>query len=448
MSQSHALEGTVLGVYEIRERIGRGGMGEVYLARDVRLGRPVALKVLTARSPRTSASASGCCASRGWRRASTTRTSIPVYDAGEADGRLFIAMRYVDGATSRPLLRARGPLAPARAVRDRRPDRRRARRRPSARPRAPRRQAEQRPARPRGRARALLPGRLRPHAERARRRTRPTGSCMGTVDYVAPEQIRGDALDGRADQYALGCLLFECLTGSLPFRQRSDVAAIFAHLEEPPPARERAQRALPAAVDAGARARHGKGARGALRQLSRSWSAATHEALGLDRGGPAAGALARPGARARLAAVAAAAVALGLGRDATATAAGPSGSLVRVDPRTNQVVAPRRGPGLSGQARGDAGRHLDGATSARASSGATTRRRRPERITSNGEPRDIAALGDKVYVARGRATPSRASSRATTPSPACASDRSTCWPARWRPARAWSGRPAARSCSG
>ena len=58
---------------------------------------------------------------------------------------------------------------------------------------------------------------------------------MGTIDYVAPEQIRGEPLDGRADQYGLACLLFECLTGTVPFARRSDVAAIFAHLEEPPP---------------------------------------------------------------------------------------------------------------------------------------------------------------------------------------------------------------------
>ena len=53
---------------------------------------------------------------------------------------------------------------------------------------------------------------------------------------MAPEQIRGDALDGRADVYSLGCVLYECLTGSSPFSNRSDVALLYAHLEEEPPA--------------------------------------------------------------------------------------------------------------------------------------------------------------------------------------------------------------------
>ena len=73
---------------------------------------------------------------------------------------------------------------------------------------------------------------------------------MGTVDYVAPEQIRGDEIDGRADIYALGCLLFETLTGTLPFGGASDVAVVYAHLEEePPPASDRRSE-LPVAVDA------------------------------------------------------------------------------------------------------------------------------------------------------------------------------------------------------
>ena len=71
---------------------------------------------------------------------------------------------------------------------------------------------------------------------------------MGTVAYVSPEQIRGEQVDGRADQYGLACLIFECLTGGVPYGSRSEVATIFAHLQEPvPKPSERAD--LPVALD-------------------------------------------------------------------------------------------------------------------------------------------------------------------------------------------------------
>jgi serine/threonine-protein kinase len=73
---------------------------------------------------------------------------------------------------------------------------------------------------------------------------------MGTVDYVAPEQITGGEIDGRADLYSLGCLLVECLTGEPPFEGRSDIAVLFAHLEEDPPVVSRRRAELPSAVDA------------------------------------------------------------------------------------------------------------------------------------------------------------------------------------------------------
>ena len=62
-----------------------------------------------------------------------------------------------------------------------------------------------------------------------------TGQFMGTVDYCAPEQIKGGEIDGRADVYSLGCVLFECLTGAPPFRKDTEVATIYAHLEEDVP---------------------------------------------------------------------------------------------------------------------------------------------------------------------------------------------------------------------
>jgi ABC-type transport system substrate-binding protein/DNA-binding beta-propeller fold protein YncE len=72
---------------------------------------------------------------------------------------------------------------------------------------------------------------------------------VGTVDYVAPEQIRGDEVDGRADLYSLGCVLFECLTGQLPFPRRSDVATMYAHLEDDPPRASDRRPDVPPAFD-------------------------------------------------------------------------------------------------------------------------------------------------------------------------------------------------------
>src|SRR5439155_23865328 len=72
-----------------------------------------------------------------------------------------------------------------------------------------------------------LSGRLPEHSTPA-----AAGRSIGTVDYVAPEQIRGEELDGRADLYSLGCLLYECLAGRPPFARGSDTAVVFAHLEE------------------------------------------------------------------------------------------------------------------------------------------------------------------------------------------------------------------------
>ena len=62
------------------------------------------------------------------------------------------------------------------------------------------------------------------------------GQLMGTIDYVSPEQIRGEDVDGRADVYSLGCLLYECLTGRQPFKRGNDAAVLYAHLEDEPPA--------------------------------------------------------------------------------------------------------------------------------------------------------------------------------------------------------------------
>ncbi len=224
------------------------------------------------------------------------------------------------------------------------------------------------------------------------------GQFMGTVAYVSPEQIRGEQVDGRADQYGLACLLFECLTGTVPYGTRSDVAVIFAHLEESvPPASGRAVE-LPAALDPVL----GRGMAKDPADRYESCAAlvsAVAEALGV-------GAAPRPSRIRRALVLGAAMVALLAAGVAAALLAGddgakavpPSGGLVQVDPRTNEVVGRTRIRGHPGQLAVTPG----GLWMADFRGGVLWRYEpaadRLERITSNGEPRDLAAFGDKVYV--------------------------------------------------
>ena len=324
---------------------------------------------------------------------------VPVYDAGEADGRLFIAMRYVDGIDLKALLRDAAPLAPERVMVI-------AGQVAEALDAAHQRGLVHRDVKP---SNVLLDQQGdRDHAYLADFGLTQTpagagpadGQLMGTVDYVAPEQIRGDVVDGRADQYALGCLLFECLTGSLPFRDRSEVAAIFAHLEEPAPVASERHEALPPAVDAvlaRAMAKEPEQRFDSCRELV----AATHDALGLAPPPP-------PPRRARwlvplvaLAVVvsAVAAVVLGVGRGGPAPPAGPRGTLTQIDPRTNRVRSTTNVPGYPQAVAWTVG----GIWVADFREGVLWRYDPStgslQRIASNGEPRDIAALGDQVYVA-------------------------------------------------
>ena len=239
----------VLAAYQVEELIGRGGMGEVYLAHDPRLERPVALKVLGADIAGDERFRERLLRESRLAAALDHPNVVPIYEAGEAEGRLFIAMRYVDGTDLRALLRRHGALAPERAL-------------------ALGGQVAE--ALDAAHARGLVHRDVKPSnvlvddpggrdhcyladfglTQSASDQGPADGSLMGTLDYVAPEQIRGDPLDGRADQYALACLLYECLTGTLPFRRDSDVATIFAHLEESPPAPSDHRQGLPSELDA------------------------------------------------------------------------------------------------------------------------------------------------------------------------------------------------------
>ena len=382
--------------YRIEQRIGRGGMGEVYRALDVALARPVALKLLRLE----------LCADERFRERMLRESRlaaaldhpnvIPIYEAGEADGRLFIAMRFVDGADLRTLLRREGRLDPARAVLV---------------------AAQVADALDAAHERGLVhrdvkasnvlvdhPGQ-REHCyladfgltQSASDRGPTDGQFMGTVDYVAPEQIRGDDLDGRADQYALGCLLFELLTGTLPFMPASDVAAVFAHLQEPPPRATARNAELPAAVD------------GVLQRAlakdpaerydgCREFVDATAAALGVAAHHGSARRLRGAVAAAGLVVVAAVALAVALlARGGPAAAA--DGALVRIDPATARVSARAAVPGSPDAVAVAGGTVWVADFRTQALWRFTPRTGTFTRIVTSGEPRDLAVLAGKVYVA-------------------------------------------------
>ena len=223
--------------YRVERRLGRGGMGILYLAVEPGLERRVALKLIAPEA------ADDDVFARRFAEESRIAASIehpnvvPIYAAGEEAGVPYIAMRYVAGADLARRLAREGRLSPQVAVdliaqigngldaihaaglihRDVKP------------------------------ANVLLSGDdggdhayitdfgvARNVATESG--LTQTGRFVGTLDYVAPEQISGGAIDARVDVYALGCLLFKLLTGEVPFPREGDAARLFAHLNDPPPA--------------------------------------------------------------------------------------------------------------------------------------------------------------------------------------------------------------------
>ena len=225
--------GSELAGYRIESLLGRGGMGIVYRAYDLALDRDVAVKVL---APEL---AEDVRFRERFLRESRLAASldhpaiVPIYEAGEVAGQLYIAMRLVEGTDLKRMLVEEGVLETGRAlglieqIAD-------------ALDAAHERGLVHRDVKP---SNVLVDG--RGHCYLAdfglsRRMAEQTvgpggGQSFGTVDYAAPEQIRGDELDGRADLYSLGCLLYECLAGRPPFAGSSDTATVFAHLEREPP---------------------------------------------------------------------------------------------------------------------------------------------------------------------------------------------------------------------
>ncbi|MEN3280487.1 MAG: hypothetical protein V7607_1627 [Solirubrobacteraceae bacterium] len=226
-------EGDEFAGHRILGVAGRGGMGVVYRALQLDLDRPVALKLI---APQLAEDASF---RERFGRESRAAASIdhpnviPIYYTGEHEGTLYIAMRYVEGSDLRTLVRAEGRLEPGRAAYI-------VSQVASALDAAHARGIVHRDVKP---ANVLLGAgdhayltdfgltkSLTSHTGSTR-----DGGWVGTLGYVAPEQIRGERLDARADVYALGCVLYHALSGTPPYQRDTDEATLWAHLHDDPP---------------------------------------------------------------------------------------------------------------------------------------------------------------------------------------------------------------------
>ena len=241
--------GVTVGDFVIESVAGRGGMGIVYRARQREPDRVVALKVIApdlAGDPGFEARFK----SEGRTAARIEHPNvIPVYAVGEDDGTLYIAMRFVAGTDLRAVIEE-GRLEPERAAflidqvaqaldaahghglvhRDVKP-------------------ANILLARQGGREHVYLTDfGLTRHVVASQALT-VTGALVGTVDYVAPEQVRGDRVDARTDVYSLGCVLFHSLTGRVPYPEGSQIAKLYAHDSRPPPSALDCVPDLPPALD-------------------------------------------------------------------------------------------------------------------------------------------------------------------------------------------------------
>jgi tRNA A-37 threonylcarbamoyl transferase component Bud32/6-phosphogluconolactonase (cycloisomerase 2 family) len=245
--------GSQIAGYRLEEQIGQGGMAVVYRAYDPRLDRRVALKILAPRLAEDEAFRRRFIRESRAAAAVDHPNIIPVFEAGGSNDVLFIAMRFVLGGDVRRLLDAAGPLPPARVADI---------------------TSQVASALDAAHARGLVhrdvkPGNIlldqtvgsghRDHvylsdfglSKQALAQTALTsqGQFLGTLDYIAPEQVEGHDVDGRADLYALACAAFELLTGAPPFRRGEGLAVVWAKLSEPPPLLSQRRADLPATAD-------------------------------------------------------------------------------------------------------------------------------------------------------------------------------------------------------
>jgi tRNA A-37 threonylcarbamoyl transferase component Bud32 len=240
----------MLGEYELLERLGAGGMGEVYRARHVRLDKLVALKLLPAQALESKERVTRFLREMKAIGSLDHANVIEAYDAGEEGGVVYLAMKLLDGIDLGRLVRERGPLPVAEACDCVRQAARglqylheRGLVHRDLKPSNLMRTAD-------GVVKVLDLGLARWHADET-----PAGDLtaigqgVGTPDYIAPEQVRGEAVDGRADLYGLGGTLFFLLTGRAPFAHRHGLfAKMEAHRHEAPPDVRALRPEVPAAL--------------------------------------------------------------------------------------------------------------------------------------------------------------------------------------------------------
>jgi len=244
--------GTEFAGYRIEALIGRGGTSTVFRAESMRLGLPIALKILNVELAEDEAFRERFVRESRLAARVNHPNVITIYDAGAVDGDLYIAMRYVAGgdlkqriagAAEEPMwvisilaqvasgldaAHAQGlvhrDVKPANIMVDSGP-------------------GEEAPE-----IAYISDFGLIKHVHSSGKPT-ASGEFLGSIAYVAPEQIEGRPLDARADVYSLGCVAYECLTGEIPFQRDNDAAVLWAHMKEEPPAPSAISEALPVELD-------------------------------------------------------------------------------------------------------------------------------------------------------------------------------------------------------
>ncbi len=306
--------GSHIAGYRLDEQIGRGGMAVVFRAYDPRLERRVALKILAPELGRDEEFRLRFIRESRAAAAVDHPNIIPIYEAGEADGVLFIAMRFVEGRDVQTLINQQDPLPTVRVCDI-------VAQVASALDAAHAHGLVHRDVKPGNMLREATSGRahsdhvylsdfgLSKHSLSVSALT-SAGQFLGTLNYVAPEQIEGRPVDGRTDEYALACSAFEMLAGQPPFRREESLAIMWAQLSSAPPSLTGMRPDLPAALDA-VMARALAKAPGDRYGSCLDFASALRRACGFDPGGTDPGAPGRGATRAvrpaELAAAAAAA---------------------------------------------------------------------------------------------------------------------------------------------